>query len=640
MAKMMDRPILVSIGYSSCHWCHVMERETFENEAIAEYMNRHFVNIKVDREERADLDNLYMDAVHAMGQRGGWPLNVFLTPDQKPFYGGTYFPPKNWKNLLESIERSFSGQRSEIESAAKKLTDHLQGGTLEKVGITMGGEVEEVDRQVLDEGHRHLLRQTDPVWGGMKPAPKFPMPSNWRSVLKYLYAEKDGELEDVLLITLGQMAKGGIYDQVGGGFARYSTDDKWFAPHFEKMLYDNGQLMSLYAEAWQVFGKDEYRRVVYQTRDWLEREMKSPEGGYYSALDADTEGVEGYYYTWAEGELRHVLGSDYELVKKLYNFSESGNWENGRSILFRRFDAEEFMDMHDLQVVEFYELKERIDGKLLQARKERSFPGIDDKIIAGWNALVISGFVSAYKAFGDESFLDLALSAADFLSRNLMEEGVLYRSFKETRSKTEGFLDDYAFVIQAYIDIYEATFDENWLGRAEYLSLRVLDLFFDPDEKLFFYTSEEAEALITRQKEVFDNVIPSSNSQMAMNLIRLGVMLDKDEYYATGKAMVETLSPLISQQPSHMSNWLQAAFLINRKLREVVIVGEEVATLRKEFSRNFLPDCVFLGTENFSELSLLKGRTGNSRGTTIYVCLDHTCQLPVKTVEEAMAQIK
>ncbi|SMB97390.1 protein of unknown function DUF255 [Hymenobacter roseosalivarius DSM 11622] len=638
-AKAEQKPILVSIGYAACHWCHVMERESFENPRIAEVMNAHFVCIKVDREERPDVDQLYMDAVHAMGVQGGWPLNVFLNPEAKPFYGGTYFPPRNWTQLLTSIGQAYQGeQRGELDESAEQFASALQASDLAKYGL--GPTASTVSDEQFELLLADLGGKFDQTWGGMNRAPKFPMPSIWRFLLRAYHLKGSQPIFDQLNRTLRQMAWGGLYDQIGGGFARYSVDAEWLAPHFEKMLYDNGQLVSLYAEAYQVTRDELYQTVVYDTIEFVRRELMSPEGGFYSSLDADSEGVEGRFYVFTKNELRDILDDEELLFSAYYNCTAAGNWEHGQNILHRRESNEDFAAIHEIAPQVLAELVHGWGKKIMAARAKRVRPGTDDKILTGWNALMLNGLIDAYRAFGDGKFLELALRNAHFIQMNLRNGPRLWRNYKDGRATIAGFLEDYALVIQAYINLYEATFDAQWLHEAETLTSYVQANFFDPEENLFFYTDASSEALIARKKELFDNVIPGSNSLMAHNLHRLSLHLENAPLGELAATMLAQVQDLVVKEPQHLTNWasLYAAFL--RPLAEIAIVGPEAETFRRELSRHFLPNVVLAGAASpTDELPLLQQRTALEGRTTIYVCFNRACQQPVHTVAEALAKL-
>lgn len=639
-ARKEDKPILVSIGYSSCHWCHVMERESFENEKIAAVMNEYFICIKVDREERPDIDNVYMEAVQAMGLNGGWPLNVFLTPDQKPFYGGTYYPPASWDKLLRDIHRTFRSRRDELEASASELTKHLATSDLER--FKAAATATELHQDVSEISAK-LHSAFDTTWGGMSRAPKFVMPSVWMLLLRcHQLSGNDALLEQVNL-TLKKVAMGGIHDQVGGGFARYSVDGEWFAPHFEKMLYDNAQLMSLYSEAYSITGDKEYGNVVAGIFDWLSREMTHPDGGFYSALDADSEGEEGKYYVWTKAEIDQHLGERAGLIGEYFSVTQEGNWEKGNNILNRRKPDEAFLQENGIPASEWNEILSQAKDKLLHAREGRIKPGLDDKIITAWNALMITGLTDAYRAWGETRYLDAAEKAMRFLEENLIDGTTLHRSFKGKASATKGFLDDYAFTIQAYVNVYEVTFNEAYLSRARDLMTRAMEDFYDEEEKYFYYTPHHGESLISRKKDIFDNVIPSSNSAMARNLMRLGLIYDERDWLALSESMTNSLSSLIRTEPNYMSNWGIALLENKQSTAEVVFIGDTADTLRKQFQAGYHPFSISLGTVSIpigSHLPLLEGKTTIDGQPTIYVCFNKTCRLPVHTVEEAVEQVE
>lgn len=637
-AKEEDKPIIVSIGYSACHWCHVMERESFENEAIAAVMNKYFVCIKVDREERPDVDHVYMDAVQAMGLRGGWPLNVFLTPDQKPFYGGTYFPPQQWTQILKNVAKAYSENRDKIEKSAEQFTKTLTASEMEKYGLKPSSS--SFETKMLDKMHQSLASRYDRSKGGLGRAPKFPMPVNWLFLLRYYeYSQNANTLKQIEL-TLDEMAHGGIYDQAGGGFARYSVDDRWFAPHFEKMLYDNGQLLSLYSEAYSLTGKVLYKNVVYQTYEWLEREMTSKEGGFYSALDADSDGEEGKYYVWSYNEYSEVIGSDAPIMIKYYNVTKKGNWEHGNNILHRSGSDSEFTKNENITQKELDKFVAQANKKLFHSREKRIRPGLDDKILSGWNALVIKGLVDAYNAFGDSQFIKLAIGNANFIESEMRNGDGLFRSYKNGKASIDAYLEDYSLVIQAYIALYQATFNEEWLDKSRQLTDYVIEQFYDESEGMFFFTADNSEKLIARKKEVFDNVIPASNSIMANNLYALGVLLDKEKYNQTAEDMLSKVSGLLTENTSYLGNWAILFSQLALPTPEIAIVGAGYDKVRAAFAEKYIPNKMIMGTRENSELPLLKDKYAIDNKTTIYVCFNKTCKLPVHSIEEAMKQLK
>lgn len=618
-----DKPILVSIGYSSCHWCHVMERESFENKDVAQLMNDNLVCIKVDREERPDIDQVYMEAVQAMGMNGGWPLNVFLTPQQKPFYGGTYFNSNHWSQLVVQLAKAYHERKEEIAKSAEELTQHLQANDVTRLSQDAGP-------FHVNDFHQPfgiLESKFDHRQGGLDRAPKFVMPSIWLWLLRYHKAAGNQRALEMVLFTLRKLAAGGIYDQLGGGFARYSVDAKWFAPHFEKMLYDNAQLLSLYAEAYRVSPEPRFREVIDETVGWLRREMRHPEGGFYSALDADSEGVEGKFYTWTDEELTEALGDDAEAIRHYYKATKSGNWEHGRNILHRI----------DSEITETTSQVQPARQRLLEFRSRRIRPGLDDKILTGWNAMLIVGLVDAYQTFGGPHFLEEAIGIAQFIERNLMDGARCYRAFKVRRSTTPGFLEDYAHLISAWIALYQVTFEESWIVKAEGIVRYVIDQFRDSDG-FFFVSSRDSEQLIARKKDLFDNVIPSPNSVMARNLFRMGILLDHEAWKQDGIEMAASLRKMILQEPNFMSHWGIMALEAALPPYEVVITGPKAHSFRRTIAAAYQPFSLMMGTESESQLPLVRDRV-NREKTIIHVCVDKTCRLPVTTAEEALQQL-
>ena len=653
-ARTEGKPILVSIGYAACHWCHVMERESFENEEIARVMNAHFVCIKVDREERPDVDQVYMEALHTMGVQGGWPLNVFLTAEAKPFYGGTYFPAPRWVQLLESIGPAYAGEhRAELEESAERFGAAIGASEIARYGpgsADAGGVNEEEFKLLL----YNLGVKFDRERGGMDRAPKFPMPSIWRFLLRAHAVSGSNVMLDQALLTLREMAWGGIYDQAHGGFARYSVDGEWLAPHFEKMLYDNGQLVSLYSEAFQLTGDPLFRDVVYDTVEFVRLELTSAEGGFYSSLDADSEGEEGLFYTFIHKELRELFGSEEPLFSDYYNCTRAGNWEHGRNILHRRQTDADFAAAHQLTPGAVADMVATWKQKIMAARAARVRPGLDDKILTGWNALMLHGLTDAYRAFGEPEFLAMAERNAAFIRDHLMRrrhfrevnhQGLL-RTYKNGRATIDAFLEDYALTINAFVSLYEVSFDSQWLALADELTQTTLTHFFDPAESLFFFTDADVYdpngngaggQLIARKKELFDNVIPASNSVMAHNLRRLGRHLDRPDYLDLSAKMLDQMRALTVREPQHLSNWAALYAAVLRPGPEVAIVGPEAEEFRAEWSRKFRHDTVLAGAETGGDLPLLRGRGARAGQTDVYVCQNYTCLAPVQSIAAAEA---
>ena len=633
-AKEEDKPIIVSIGYSSCHWCHVMAHESFEDSATAAIMNANFINIKVDREERPDIDQIYMDAVQKMGLNGGWPLNVFLTPSQKPFYGGTYFPKEGWQNLLKGVSDAFKENREKIEESAEQFAVAIGESEIAKYGLN-SGEFSFTDSQI-DSLLENIGQRFDPKFGGMNKAPKFPMPSIWE-MLSILYSRTSNELaEDHLIFTLEQMANGGIYDQVGGGFSRYSVDGEWHVPHFEKMLYDNGQLLSVYAEAYKITPSSQFRKVMKETSEWMEREMLDKSGGFYAALDADSEGEEGKFYVWTVEEIEELAGDESNLIKTYFDVQPNGNWEEGKNVLRKLHSDEEFVTTHSISLGELEASVSAFRDKALAAREKKIRPGLDSKLIAGWNGLALTGLCKAYQATGDQRFLSLAEKNAKFLMTLVKND----RLMRFPSGKMEGFLEDYAAVIQSFLTFYQTTFDEQYLIAAERLSNRVNEAFYDSEEGFFYFTANEAESLIARKKEVFDNVIPASNSMMARNLFHLGSLTYNDDFITRSREMVGKMSRLIPQEPEYLSNWASLAMEMSSDFAEIVIVGPEFQKYADQINSRHLPTKVISGSASENNLPQFEMKSMMNNQTTIYVCYNRACKLPVNSVEKALEQLK
>jgi len=633
-----NKPILVSIGYSACHWCHVMERECFEKESVAAVMNENLVCIKVDREERPDIDAIYMDAVHLMGVRGGWPLNVFLMPDAKPFYGVTYLPPQNWVQLVGSIRNAFDNHHAELTQSAEGFAQSLQMSEIEKYGLKAVDSAFSVD--ILDGLFERLKGQFDTQDGGMDRAPKFPMPSIYKFLLRYYDITRNPEALAQIELTLNRIALGGIYDHLGGGWARYSVDGQWFIPHFEKMLYDNAQLLSIYAEAYSLTQNPLYADRLRHTFTWLVSEMRSGEGGYYSALDADSEGVEGKFYVWQAEELRKILGKDFKWFAPLYDITDEGNWEHGLNHLHLTQDVETVAKAKGIYNENFEDDYFDALKKLEIHRRERVRPGLDDKILASWNGLLLKGLVDSYRAVGNEPYRDQALHLGAFLRDKMLKDGKLLHSYKNGKATIPGFLEDYAAVTEGLVALYQISFDEEWLHLAEKLLDATITNFYDEADGFFFFTDAQAEELIARKKELLDNVIPSSNSILAHALYQAGILLDRPDFVAKADAMLNKMSRILGTDIQVATNW--AALYAQRvsPTAEIVIVGPDYEGLRKDFDRFFVPNKIVSGTESSSNLPLFEGRTAIEGKTAIYVCFDKTCQLPVYSVEEALGLLE
>ncbi len=631
-ARTENKLILISIGYSACHWCHVMEHESFEDIKVAELMNEFFVCIKVDREERPDIDQIYMAAVQLMTGSGGWPLNCFCLPDQRPIYGGTYFPKTDWKKLLLNLAQFWDTKPNEAEEYAVRLTQGIKDG--DKIKLISEEKTYTVTH--LTEILKPWKMLFDFADGGHNRAPKFPMPNNWAFLMQAAHLLKDDALQIIVSLTLDKMAAGGIYDQLRGGFARYSVDEKWHIPHFEKMLYDNGQLVSLYADAFKWNPKPRYKEIVYETLAWLAAEMTSPEGGFFSALDADSEGVEGKFYVWSKAEIDTVLGSDAEIFNAYYGVTETGNWEEEETNhLF--VSNVNIVAQFSLSNDEVQKIIQSCKEKLLTQRAKRVKPSLDDKKLTSWNALMLKGYIDAYKTFADPIFLTAALANANFIKTNMLKlNGGLFRSYKNGEATINGFLDDYAQTIEAFIALYEITFDEDWLYTAQGLTNYTLAHFMDKETGMFFYTSSLDEKLIARKYELLDNVIPASNSVMAHNLKKLSLFFDDETYAKTYNTMLKNIQPEIKKYGSGYSNWASLLLFEIMGIYEIVVTGKNFTENCMTLEKQYIPNKIIMGGLT-GTLPLQKNKL--STQTTIFVCKNKTCLLPVSKVNEAINQI-
>jgi uncharacterized protein len=635
-AKKENKMLLISVGYAACHWCHVMEHESYEDTAVANIMNKNFVCIKVDREERPDVDQVYMNAAYLVNGSGGWPLNALAMPDGKPFFAGTYFPKANWIQLLEYFSNLYKTDRSKMQEQA----DHLARGIRDIENVPLSKSHTPFNINTLNEMFDSFSKNIDMVKGGTKGSMKFPMPATWEYLLQYQYLSGNKEALKAVEITLDNMAKGGIYDQVGGGFSRYATDSLWHAPHFEKMLYDNAQLVSLYTHAFQLTGNPLYKRIVYETVGFVKRELTSPEGGFYSSLDADSEGKEGKFYVWTADEIQNILGNDADLFNEYFGMKEDGNWESGENIPDINMGEKGLEKKYNLTHEELLQKIDSLKKLMFEKRKERVRPGTDDKILTSWNALMAKGLIDAYRAFGNTGFLSTAKKNIDFLLKNIeTKNGGIYRNYKNGAATIPAFLDDYAFLINALINYYQVSFDEAYLKKADILSQYVEHYFFDNSSEMFFYTDSQYSDLIARKMEVSDNVIPSSNSEMAKNLLLLSLYFENNKYEAQSAQMVKNVSDDIKKNPGYYGNWAQVMALQIQPPYEVAIVGHDWQQKLSGLQRNYLPNSVYLGGDDAGDLPLLENKLIKGK-TMIYVCENKTCQQPVEEAGEALKQMK
>lgn len=635
-AREENKMLIISIGYSACHWCHVMERESFEDTSVARIMNENFVNIKVDREERPDIDQIYMDAAFLISGNGGWPLNVLALPDGRPFFAGTYFSNEKWIEVLNYFIDIHRNDPTLLTKRADNVTNSIRA--TEHVKLNK-------EPAIIEENDFHTLinlvkPHIDIVKGGLGKAPKFPLPSFWEFLMQYYYLySNDPYVIKAVISTLDNMASGGIYDHIGGGFSRYSTDKNWHVPHFEKMLYDNAQLITLYTHAWQLTKNPYYKSIVYETLEFVENEMTSPEGGFYSSIDADSEDEEGKFYVWTKKEIESVLADKAPFFMDYYKITESGNWEAGKNILFRNTDSDEILKKYNYGPEEIQDRIAESRKIMLKARNKRVRPGLDDKIITAWNALMLRGYVDAFRAFGEDMFLKKALDNAEFLCKNAMDKNNrLIRNNKKGKSSAAGFLDDYAFTISAFIDLYQATFDEKWIYKAKELTDHTLKHFFEASSGMFFYTPDYHSELIARKMELSDNVIPSSNSEMAKNLFLLGNYFN-NSFIAIAEKMLYNVNENLKNNAFYFSNWGILAIGLTRPICEIAVTGPGWDNIRRELDRNYLPCVILLGGENEGTLVMLENKLIPGQ-TTIYVCVDKTCKMPVTDAVNAVNQIK
>ncbi len=633
-AKQEDKIILISIGYSACHWCHVMEHECFEDEQVAELMNKHFINVKVDREERPDIDQVYMTAVQLMSGQGGWPLNCFALPDGRPVYGGTYFPKQQWINILQNIAAIYQNNRSKAEEYAAELTNGILRSELMQVKENVNLNID-----ILHQTVTKWVKQFDNTEGGPQKAPKFPLPNNYLFLLRYAHLTNNPAVLKHVNLTLQKMAAGGIYDQLGGGFARYSVDEYWKVPHFEKMLYDNAQLVSLYAEAFRCTGDERYKWVVEETLGFVQKEFTSPEFAFYSALDADSEGEEGKYYVWQKEELQHLLKDDFPLFADYYNVNEEGYWEHDNYILLRKNNDAELALKHQLSISEIRKIIERCKTILLSVRDKRIKPGLDDKCLTSWNALMLKAYCDAYRALGNKDYLDIACKNAEFIiQQQVRKDGGLNHNYKNGKSTINGFLEDYAFVIDAFLALYQCSGKEVYLTLANQLCEYTLEHFYDKNTGLFYFTSDTDAALIARKTELSDNVIPASNSQMARNLYLLSKYYDRKDFETKALKMPGNITDEMKHYGAGYSNWATLLLDLVSPQFEIAIVGKHVDEKFIELQKYYLPNSIFVLSKQASSMPLLKDRFMEGK-TLIYVCKNKACQLPTADVDEALGQL-
>jgi uncharacterized protein YyaL (SSP411 family) len=646
-ARQEDKPILVSIGYAACHWCHVMERESFEDLQTASLMNQYFVCIKIDREERPDLDHFFMDALQATSGNGGWPLNMFLTSDGKPFYGGTYFPPQSmhnrisWKELLVQIHAAYAKRREDIEAQANNLIEHLQKSNQLKTNNRFQVTQEEMfTPQQAQKMLANIMGAADQVEGGFGQAPKFPQTYTIQYLLRYHHFTGNRDALDQAVLSLKKMMRGGIYDQLGGGFCRYSTDAKWLAPHFEKMTYDNALLLLVLSEAFQLTGDPEYKRVAAETIGFMQRELQAANGGFYAALDADSEGEEGKFYTWDKKEFEQILGEDAAAVAALYDVTEHGNWEEV-NILHMQKSIQEWAGEISLTEEAAMALLSETKAKLMDCRSKRVRPATDDKIILGWNALFNQALSKAGQAFGQEEWIALAIQNMEFLlgSFENKENGQLLHTHKAGISKYPAFLDDLAYLIQALLYLYEPTGLLEYLEKARALMQYAVENFGDEEQLFFYYTPGFQDDILVRKKDLYDGAIPSGNSIMAWNLHRLGLLFDQQEWRKRAEMMLETVKDAAVKYPTSYGIWANLLLEFTQGTHEILVLGPQAQQLGAALLSAYVPNKVFMAASEANiGYPLMEGRP-SAPDTLIYICRNYACSLPLANPQEALSHV-
>ncbi|TDD99883.1 thioredoxin domain-containing protein [Flavobacterium cellulosilyticum] len=641
IAKSENKLMIISVGYSACHWCHVMEKESFENEAVAKLMNDNFISIKVDREERPDIDQVYMNAVQLMTGKGGWPLNCIALPDGRPIFGGTYFTKEEWVKVLTELSNLYKNNPKKANEYADKLVEGIQKSEL----ITLNSNEATFKSSEVTTAVKSWQKEWDFNEGGLKGDTKFPMPNALDFLLRYSVQNKDKSILNYLETTLTKMAYGGIYDPIGGGFSRYSVDTKWHIPHFEKMLYDNAQLVSFYSDAYLATKDELYKKTVQETLIFVERELMASNGAFYSSLDADSKNKEakleeGAYYVWNKEELQSLLKSDFPLFQEYYSINNSGLWENKNYVLYKTQSDQDFSVKHQLTTNALDKKVQNWKQILLTARNKRARPHLDDKTLTSWNALMIKGYASAYRAFKNQHYKEIALKNANFIANNqIQKDGSLYHSYKDGKSSIIGFSEDYATVADAFIAVYQISLDEKWLVKSKQLTDYALAHFWDKKSNMFYFTSNDSSTLIARKMEIADNVIPGSNSILAQNLFRLGHYYSNDSYSKTAEQMLNNVKNEALQSPTAYYNWLNLMMNYTDKYYEVAISGKDALAKTSELQSYYLPNILIAGATKDSKLALLENRF-IANETYIYVCVNKACKMPETEASNAVAVIK
>ncbi|SDQ23212.1 thioredoxin domain-containing protein [Virgibacillus salinus] len=641
-ARKEDKPIFLSIGYSTCHWCHVLAHESFEDEEIAAYLNDHYVSIKVDREERPDIDSVYMTVCQMMTGQGGWPLSIFMTPEKVPFYAGTYFPRESkygMPGIMEVFTQLYQKYKEDpdhIKEVTKSVTEALDKtvATKSETRLTL---------EITDQVYKQLGKRFDFTNGGFGSAPKFPTPQNLLYLLRYYYFTGKSAALKMAESTLQAMANGGIYDHVGFGFARYSTDEKWLVPHFEKMLYDNALLLIAYTESYQITKNPLYRKISEQIIEFVMREMRSSEGAFYSAIDADSEGIEGKYYVWDYEEIFNILDEDLgDLYATVYGITPEGNFEGKNVPNLNDTNLESIADEYNFTIDELNQHLEEARAKLLTAREERTYPHVDDKIITSWNAMMITALAKAGKVFEEEQYIKTAEAAIDFIETNLVKKGRVMARYRDSDVKFNGYLDDYAFLVWANAELYEATFSLNYLRKARELADNMIDLFWDNEQGGFFFSGKDSEKLLSREKQIYDGALPSGNSVAAVMLARLGYSTGETAYLDKLEEMYYAFYEEVKQGVAASTHFVQSLLLTENPTKEVVVLGNDKNILAK-LQKDFLPDVTLLASKNAEQLAEVAPFASDYRkideDPTIYVCENFACQQPTTDVKQAFKMI-
>lgn len=640
-AKSENKLMIISIGYAACHWCHVMEHESFEDSLVAQTMNSKFINIKVDREERPDVDQVYMNALQLMKGSGGWPLNIIALPDGRPIWGDTYLPKEQWTNALNQIAKLYTNNPEKLLEYADKLEEGIQSIAI----VNLNTNEAVFETSFIQSAIKKWSAQFDNTHGGLNTAPKFMMPNNYHFLLRYAYQNNDKKLQDYVNLTLTKMAYGGVFDHIGGGFSRYSTDVKWHVPHFEKMLYDNGQLVSLYADAYLITKNELYKDVIIETLKYVENEMTTKNGAFFSSLDADSntpqgELEEGAFYVWTADELKDIIIEDFNLFADYYNVNNYGFWEQNNYVLIRKDDDAAIIKKYGLTQENLNNKKTTWKKNLLTIRNKRSKPRLDNKTLTSWNALMLKGYIDAYRVLGNTDYLASAEKNAEFIiNTQLRKDGGLNHNFKNNTSNINGYLEDYATTIDAFITLYENTLNEKWLNTAYNLSKYTFKYFFDDTSSMFYFTSNQDESLVSKSVEYIDNVIPASNSIMAKNLFKLSHYFDDTHFAKTAVTMLNNVKPEIEAYPSSYSNWLDLMLNYTSPFYEVAIVGKDAKQKIKALNKTYIPNKLIAGSTIENNMPLLKNRY-TPDATLIYVCVNKACKLPVLEIDKAITLLK